>query len=113
MIDSLANIQPGDLYTTNGRDVWEVESFFTMPSITLKNLRTGEKTTAGIGALNLQIYVPLKPEIPLFQLEAVLSEARADYEERVDRCSKISSILRGVDSKITDEKPEFSRKIMD
>jgi len=59
MINSTEGLEPGALYTSDGKDVWEVESFFEMPSVTLKNLRTGEKMTGGVGCLNFTPFVPL------------------------------------------------------
>jgi hypothetical protein len=122
MIDTVAGLKPGDLFTTDGRDVWEVESFFSMPSITMKNLRTGETTTAGVGALNLRPFIPLRPEsrIERWQYEPYLSDppttAQVDHEDRVGRCRSMSGILKFVDEKESDgvgEKPAFLRKIMD
>jgi len=62
MIDSTRNLEPGKLFTTGGKDVWEVDSFCTLPTVTLKNIRTGETTGGGVGCLNLKDFVPLIPE---------------------------------------------------
>jgi len=43
-------------FTTNGRDVWILESYFTMPSCTLKNLQTGATETFGMGGLTAERY---------------------------------------------------------
>jgi len=59
MIYSTKGLEAGALYTSDGKDVWEVESFFEMPSVTLKNLRTGERMTGGVGCLNFTPFVPL------------------------------------------------------
>lgn len=64
MIYSTEGLEAGALYTSDGKDVWEVESFFEMPSVTLKNLRTGERMTGGVGCLNFTPFVPLVPEGP-------------------------------------------------
>lgn len=38
-----------NLFTKDGTDVWGVESFCLGPTVTLKNLKTGEKERFGIG----------------------------------------------------------------
>ena len=62
MINSTEGLEAGALYTSDGKDVWEVESFFEMPSVTLKNLRTGQRMTGGVGCLNFTPFVPLLPK---------------------------------------------------
>jgi hypothetical protein len=53
--------KPGELYTTTGDDVWEVVSFFAIPSVTLKNIQTGETLTGGVGCLNFKDFRRLVP----------------------------------------------------
>ena len=60
MIYSTEGLEAGALYTSDGKDVWEVESFFEMPSVTLKNLRTGQRMTGGVGCPNFTPFVPLR-----------------------------------------------------
>ncbi len=48
---------PGEsLFTTDGKDVWELESYYIAPSCTLRNLRTGEKQNFGIGGLTAETF---------------------------------------------------------
>jgi len=61
MIRSLQDITVRDLFTTSGSDVWEVESFCEHPTITLRNVRTGEQCGGAVGCRNLRDFVPLKP----------------------------------------------------
>ncbi len=58
-ITSVAGLEPGDLFTTDGKDVWELVSFCEVPTATLKNLRTGETTGGGVGCLNLSKFLRL------------------------------------------------------
>jgi len=65
MISSVHSLTPGDLYTTDGKDVWEIESFCEHPTVTLKNVRTGERIGGAVGCRNVADFVPLKPTEPL------------------------------------------------
>lgn len=65
MISSVCNLKPGDLYTTDGKDVWEIESLCEYPTVTLKNVRTGEQIGGAVGCRNVADFVPLKPAEPL------------------------------------------------
>ena len=38
-------------FTTNGKDVWELESYYLVPSCTMVNLKTGDRMNFGMGAL--------------------------------------------------------------
>ena len=62
MISSLSGINPKDLFTIDGQDVWEVESMCESPTITLKNLRTGDKMGGAVGCRLLKDFVPLRKE---------------------------------------------------
>lgn len=61
-INSLSGLEPGDLFTTDGQDAWEVKSLCEQPTITLRNLRTGEETGGAVGCLNVQPFIALRPE---------------------------------------------------
>ena len=50
-----------ELYTQSGGDVWRVEGYFDCPSVTIRNLETGERMTGGIGCLNFQHFQRLLP----------------------------------------------------
>lgn len=60
-IDDIGDVKPGQLYTKDGKDVWEVASYFDRPSLTLKNIRTGETETGGVGCLNFKPFKKLVP----------------------------------------------------
>lgn len=60
-IYSLEGVKPGDLYTKNGKDVWEVVSTCDYPTIQLRDLHTGATTGGGVGCLNVREFVRLVP----------------------------------------------------
>jgi len=59
MISSTKDLEPGMLFTTNGKDVWEVESFCEFPTVSMKNVRTAERTRGAVGSPILENFVPL------------------------------------------------------
>ncbi len=61
-IDYIEDVEVGGLYTDGKNSVWEVKSYANVPTVTLKNLRTGEETRGGIGCLNFAPFVKLVPE---------------------------------------------------
>ncbi len=61
-IDHIEDVEAGQLYTQNGNDVWEVKSYFSRPSLILKNLQTGEEMNGGIGCLNFRRFERLVPK---------------------------------------------------
>lgn len=61
-IKSVHQLEPGQLYTTNGKDVWVLESFCEHPTATLRNLNTDEKRGGAVGCMSLQDFVRLVPE---------------------------------------------------
>lgn len=65
MIRSVAEIEPGDLYTTNGKDVWVVKGIFTMPSLAIESLTNpGEWRHLGLGGTMAEEFTRLVPEKP-------------------------------------------------
>lgn len=44
------------LFTTNGKDAWKMQGYFSGPSCTLKNLETGEVQTFGMNGLTAQSF---------------------------------------------------------
>ena len=58
-IKSLRGVRPGDLYTTDGEDVWRVLYQSDHPTITLKNLETGKQRGGVVGSPILSEFVPL------------------------------------------------------
>jgi len=59
-IDSLEGVKPGDLYTTNGEDVWEVTALCQSPTIELRNLRTNAERGGAVGCLLLGSFVKIE-----------------------------------------------------
>ncbi len=62
----------GDLpvfFTTDGKDIWTLESYFNEPSCTLKNLRTGALDEFGLSSLAALSYRKIK--MPKKGLEAL------------------------------------------
>ena len=49
MISRIEGVELGDLYTRDGKDAWEVLHFCEQPTITMKNLRTGELVGGAVG----------------------------------------------------------------
>lgn len=77
----------GSLFTEHGIDVWELESCFTSPSCTMRNLRTGEKLTFAYNGQTSRGFVkltPIKPVIDamscLKKFEEVLAKGMAEFQ---------------------------------
>lgn len=51
---------PGDIFTTNGEDVWELMSFALQPSCLMKNLKTGAEEGFAMGGLTAQKFHKIK-----------------------------------------------------
>lgn len=47
------------LYTTNGKDVWKVTSYCKHPTVSLKNLETGQEIGGAIHSLNIRPFKEL------------------------------------------------------
>lgn len=60
-IRSLDGIKPGDLYTTNGTDVWRVQSLCEYPTITLVS-ESGSQRGGAVGSPIVSDFVRLVPE---------------------------------------------------
>lgn len=58
---SLTGIKPGDLYTTNGDDVWRVKFMCEEPTITLENVETKQQIGGAVGCTNVSDFVKLEP----------------------------------------------------
>lgn len=59
-ITSLKGIEPGDLFTRDGHDVWEVVAMSHAPTIRLRNIRQPEEMIYGsVGSPNLEKFLPL------------------------------------------------------
>ncbi len=68
-ITSIEGVELGGLYTTGKNSVWEVKSYAQAPTITLKNLRTGEEIFGGVGCLNFAPFVKLVPDSKISEEE--------------------------------------------
>lgn len=64
-----SSLRPGDLFTTDGKDVWELESFYDLPSFTMHNLRTGQRENFGQGGLMADRYIALAAIEPFVVLK--------------------------------------------
>ena len=62
-IASLNGVEIGQFYTTDGKDIWEVESYCESPTITLKNVKTEARCGGGVGCLNLSKFQKLVIEV--------------------------------------------------
>ena len=65
MISSTNDLKPGDLYTTDGKDVWIVQSFCEHPTVTMQNIRSGKSVGGAVGCRNLKDFVKLLPVEPI------------------------------------------------
>ena len=61
-IHHLGGVDCNDLYTTDGKDVWRVISMCERPTITLKNVETGEETGGAVGCPNVAEFKRLIPQ---------------------------------------------------
>ena len=52
MINSVEGMEVGQLFTNSQNEIWCLESFFSTPSLTIKNILTGEELNGGVGCLN-------------------------------------------------------------
>lgn len=52
----------GSFFTTDGKDVWELESCFQTPSCTMVNLKTDARTTFGSGGITFESFRKLSQE---------------------------------------------------
>ena len=59
----IQDLQDGaDLFTTNGKDIWRVKYWCNEPTVTLKNLDTGEEIGGAVYSRNIQPFVKMIPE---------------------------------------------------
>ena len=54
------DLKPFAFFTTNGKDVWELGTFIMEPSCELKNLKTGNVESFGMGGLTAQRFHRIK-----------------------------------------------------
>lgn len=58
---NFSELEKHELFTTNGKDAWRRESYFSTPSCTLVNLDTGARQTFGLQGLTAESFKPLVP----------------------------------------------------
>lgn len=63
-IIGLEGINPGDLFTAGGKDVWRVDWIQPKPTLALRNLTTGRVVHAAVGSPALDDFVPLIRQVP-------------------------------------------------
>lgn len=122
-IDSLSNIKIQDLFTIDGKDVWAVETYCELPTITLKNIRTGEKRGGAVGCLNLKDFVKLKPESEIgekpeptpFPDDGIKNKNDCElYQGDDKRCNSADNCLNeNCDGKVVVLEPRLSCDSMD
>ena len=61
-INTTHDLMPGDLFTKDGKDVWEVVAIRQVPSVVLKNLRDNIEEDFCLGGTMAKSYVRLLPE---------------------------------------------------
>ncbi len=49
----------GKFYTTDGTDIWMLQSYCGQPTVTMVNVRTGDLRGGAVGCLNLQPFKKL------------------------------------------------------
>jgi len=62
-LDDLRNGK--SLYTTDGKDVWELLYWYAEPTVTLRNVRTKEEVGGAVYSLNMNPFVSLIPSKPI------------------------------------------------
>ena len=61
----MANFSQDDLlsyFTDNGEDIWQFIAYYPVPSLTLENVRTGERKDFGFDSLDARKF--MKIEMP-------------------------------------------------
>jgi hypothetical protein len=61
IIYKIAN-EVGNLFTTNGKDVWRLISYCEFPSVEFENLETKERTGGAVGSPHINGFKRLKTE---------------------------------------------------
>ncbi len=83
MISSTNDLNPGDLYTTDGKDVWIVQSFCEHPTVTMQNLRSDERVGGAVGSRNLKDFVKLVPiEQTKGQVEKMIDALESELDNQ-------------------------------
>ncbi len=73
---NVEDLKNGKFFTTNGKDIWKLESYCLYPTCTLVNLETGKKESFGLGGLTAQGF--LKIEMPIVDDREVLNEVQSE-----------------------------------
>jgi len=59
------DIEVGAFFTTNGKDIWKLVSYFVGPSCKLKNVETGKEEHFGIEGFTAKQFIRI--EMPKFE----------------------------------------------
>lgn len=57
---NVGDLEVNAFFTTDGKDIWILESCYTVPSCTLRNLITGVKDNFGMNGLTAGRYTKVK-----------------------------------------------------
>jgi len=63
-ITSVRDVDLGKPFVGPDGELWEVQSYCEIPTVTMINKRTGQRMGGGVGCLNLQPFVPLVKDCP-------------------------------------------------
>ena len=55
-----SDLMSNSFFTTNGKDIWKLQSFFTGPSCEMLNLENGKKETFGMNGLTARNFHKIK-----------------------------------------------------
>lgn len=80
-------ISPGQLYTQDGQDVWDVIWVAAMPTVAMRNLRTQEQKHMAMGSPELALFHRLAEQTPAEKEEALLRRV-AELEARLARSAE-------------------------
>ena len=65
-INKLKNLEPEDLFIDSNKKIWKLIGIHTKPTVTLENVKTGERINGAIGCSNFDSFIKLIPENNLY-----------------------------------------------
>ena len=77
------DLGPDTFFTTDGKDIWKLDSYYTGPSCTLKNIETGDTKTFGMRCTIAESFHRIT--IPHIVVDAILIDSlgsRSNKEKR-------------------------------
>jgi len=87
--------KPGDLYLNNSGELCRIQSYFTMPSVTMESVVSGSVTGGGVGCLNLEPFKPLEEcsrEELLEVIKSLAEKSSAALEERIELKNQVADL---------------------